>query len=144
MEARLIIHVYFTMILVSTMSSDAKQSESYEGKDHKASKTDKQSFKPESSRTDVQDNHKSEDNIPLSSGQPSESVPIVDSILNPSKEAKQMQENDGNQVPTNVEISDGIASSLKQNPVETSSIKDEVCDNEPWNIITPTCKSLNL
>ncbi|CAH1451607.1 unnamed protein product [Lactuca virosa] len=111
---------------VSTMSTDAKQSESYEGKDHKASKTDKQSCKPESSRTDVQDNHKSEDNIPLSSGQPSESVPIDDSILNPSKEAKQMQENDGNQVPINVEISDGIASSLKQNPVETSSIKDEV------------------
>ncbi|CAI9289059.1 unnamed protein product [Lactuca saligna] len=130
---------------VSTMSSDAKQSESYEGKDHKASKTDKQSFKPESSRTDVQDNHKSEDNIPLSSGQPSESVPIDDSILNPSKEEKQIQEKDGNQVPTNVEISDGMASSLKQNPVETSSIKDEVKhdDVDDANNNERTCSTSN-
>lgn len=112
---------------VSTMSSDAKQSESNEGKGHKVSKIDKQSSKHENSRTDVQESHKSDDNnIPLSSGQPSENVAIDDSRLNPSKEAKQMEENDGNQVPTSVEIPNEVASSPKQNLMESIAIKDEV------------------
>ncbi|KAI3707156.1 hypothetical protein L6452_25423 [Arctium lappa] len=124
---------------VSTTSSDAKQSEPYEeGKGPKVFKTDKQSSKHENSRADVQANHKSDgcldmfntNNNPSSSGQPSENVPFDDSRLNPSKEAKQMEENDGNQVPPSVEISpqteDGMASSLKHNPMETITMKDEV------------------
>lgn len=124
---------------VSTTSSDAKQSESYEGKGPpKVFKTDKQSCKHENSRADVQANHKSDgcldmfntnNNHPFSSGQPSENVPFDDSRLNLSKEAKQMEENDGNQVPPSVEISpqieDGMASSLKHNPMETITMKDE-------------------
>ncbi|KAL4592688.1 hypothetical protein LXL04_005691 [Taraxacum kok-saghyz] len=106
---------------VSTTSSEAKQSESYEGKGHKISK------KHENSRTDIQEIHKSDDNIP----QASENPPVDDSRINPSNEVKQIEENDGNQVPittttTSVDISDDMASSLKQNPLETSTIKDEV------------------
>lgn len=123
---------------VSTTSTDAKQSESYEGKGPKVFKTDKQSCKHENSRVDVPANHKSDgcldmfntNNNPLSSGQPSENVSFDDSRLNPSKEANPMEENDGNQVPPSVEISpqteDGMASSLKHNPMETITMKDEV------------------
>ncbi|XP_024985894.1 uncharacterized protein LOC112521333 isoform X2 [Cynara cardunculus var. scolymus] len=123
---------------VPTTSSDAKHSESYEGKGLKVFKTDKQSCKHENSREDVQANHKSggcldmfnTNNNPSSSGQPSEKVPFDDSGLNPSKEAKQMEENDGNQVPPSLEISpqteDGMASSLIHNPMETITMKDEV------------------
>lgn len=126
--------MYFTIILVTTTSSDAKPSESNEDKDLKVSKNDKQSRRHESFRVDVQAEDKSDDcldnNKPSSSGQPLENVD--DTRLDPLREAKQMEENDRNQATPIAVISPrteaGMASSSMHNSVETSSTKHEVCN----------------
>ncbi|KAI3822065.1 hypothetical protein L1987_09646 [Smallanthus sonchifolius] len=110
-----------------TTSSDAKQTDSNDGKGVKVFKTDMQSYEHENSRVEVQTNHKSDDC--LDNNNPLDNASFDASRINPSKEAKQMEENDGNQVPPSVEIcnqtEDGITSSLLHNPMETSTMKHE-------------------
>ncbi|KAK1436099.1 hypothetical protein QVD17_01874 [Tagetes erecta] len=108
---------------VPTTSSDAKQSES----SGNIFKTDMRSYEHENTRAEVQTNHKSDGS--LDNNNPLEIASFDDSRINPSKEAKQMEENDGNQVALNVEISNqtenGMASSLIHNHMESSTIKHE-------------------
>ncbi|KAJ0770250.1 putative chromatin regulator PHD family [Helianthus annuus] len=111
---------------VPTTSSDAKQSESNEGKGVKVLKTDTQSYKHENPRAEVQTNHKSDDC--LDNNNPLGNVSVDDSRINSLKEAKQMEENEGNQIPPSVEIcnqtEDGVTSSIP-NLMDTSTIKHE-------------------
>nr|XP_043630858.1 protein phosphatase 1 regulatory subunit 12A [Erigeron canadensis] len=117
---------------VPTKSSDAKQSEPNDGKGLKVFKIDKNSSKRDNSRVVVQTNHKSDhllDNSnPASIGQPSEDV--NDARINPSREAKQMEENDVNQVSPSGQISpkkeDGKAASpLIKNSMQTNTVEHE-------------------
>lgn len=115
---------------VATTSSDAKQSESNEGRGLRVFKTDKKSCKLENSRVDVQTNHKSDNSLDKNNSQPLENIPFDDSRINASKEAKKIEENDGNQVTPSDRISpkkenDMASSSLIQNHMETSPMKHE-------------------
>ncbi|XP_071706838.1 uncharacterized protein [Rutidosis leptorrhynchoides] len=112
---------------VPTTSSDAKQSESNEGKSLKVFKTDKQRYRLEKSKVVVQNTHKTDDNNPSSSVQPSENVDGSTPV--PSKDAKQVDENDGIQVLSSDQVShkkeDDMASMLIQSPIETNTLKHE-------------------
>ncbi|XP_076955259.1 uncharacterized protein LOC143630033 [Bidens hawaiensis] len=112
---------------VATASSDAKRSESNEGKGVKVLKSDMQSHKHESLRAELETNHKSGDF--LDNSDPLENVSIDDCRINPSREAKQMEENDGNQVPSSIEIcnqtGDGMLSSLIHNHTDTITMEHE-------------------
>lgn len=114
-------------------SVDAIQSESNEGKGVKVFKTDKHSFKHVNSRADLQASHKLnnclENNNPVSSAQPLDTMPVDDSRPNLTKEVKQAEENNGNQVPPSGEISsqteDAMTSSLINKPMESSAVNHE-------------------
>lgn len=125
------------------MSIDAKQSESNEGKGPMVFNTDKQ--------RDVQANPKSDDCLDHNNNH-LENLPLDDSRLNPSEEAKQIEENEGNQIPPSGEISpqtkDGMASSLIHNPMETSTMKHQVCNYlnlyfQNIQLAVVTCLKLN-
>ncbi|KAK9049752.1 hypothetical protein SSX86_031276 [Deinandra increscens subsp. villosa] len=112
---------------VPTTSSNAKQSESNEGKGVKLLKTDMQSYENENLRVEVQTNHTSEDCVDNKT--PLENVSVDDPRINPLKEAKHLEENYVNQVPLSVEIcnqaEDVMGSLLIHNTMEASTMKHE-------------------
>ncbi|KAL8244786.1 hypothetical protein R6Q59_011044 [Mikania micrantha] len=108
-------------------SMHASDSELNEDKAVKVFKTDMHSYKLENSGAEVQTNKKSDDC--LDNINPLENESFDDSRINHLEEAKLMEENDGNPVPTSVEIciqtEDGMASSSIHNTTETSTMKHE-------------------